>query len=152
MTWFTPKCPVDDNDKVWLEQAGALLIKEFQIRISEVAIVLPTPEFFPDPSHAEEDDVQTLLNRVCSFMGVSAHRLKLELFSNQDEELSKHLPFFESSRRGAAGEYKKGGEAITIRISTAYLRDPMALVAIIAHELGHVLMLADKTVFRERQD
>ena len=152
MTWFTPKCPVDDKDKVWLEQAGAWLIKEFQIRICEVTVVLPTPEFFPDSYHAEEDDVQILLNRVCSFMGVSADRLTLELFTEEPGELRNHLPFFESWRTGAGGHYHQREEAITIGISTSYLRDPMTLVAVIAHELGHVLLLADKEVFRERKD
>jgi hypothetical protein len=152
MKWFTPKCPVNDDEKQWLEESGAWLVKEFDIRIDNVRVVLPTPEFFPDTYRGKEDDVKTLLGRVCSYMGVNADRLSMELFSDEQKELRKHLPSFESSRSGAAGLYREGDDMIRISLSTAYLRDPMAMVAVIAHELGHVLLLADKKIGPERKD
>ena len=152
MGWFTPQCPVSDEDRIWLEKAGAWLLKQFDIRVDEVTVVLPTPEFFPDIYRGEEEDVNNLLNRVCSYMRVNPDRLSLELFSEDGLELHDHLPSFESSRKGAAGQYQEDGGQIKIRLSADHLSDPMALVAIIAHELGHVLLLADQKIGQDRKD
>jgi hypothetical protein len=150
--WFTPQCPVNEEERVWLDKAGTLLLKLFAINIDEVTVVLPTPEFFPDPYGGEEEDVDNLLIRVCSYMGVSRDRLSVELFDDDEKKIRDHLPSFESKGRGVAGHYRETSDLIKISLSTAYLRDPMSLVAVIAHELGHVLLLADKKVARERKD
>ena len=117
-------------------------------------MVLPTPDFFPDQYTAAEADVEALLQRVCDYMGVSRDRLELELFSDQHRELRHHLPIWESAGRGAAGQFMQGADqpSIKIRLSTDRLNDPMSLVATIAHELGHVLLLADGKISRESAD
>jgi hypothetical protein len=152
MKWLTPKCPVNDQEKEWLEDSGAWLLREFSIQIDNVRVVLPTPEFFPDTYRGEEDDVRTLLGRVCSYMGVNADRLSLDLFSDEQKEMRHHLPSFESSHRSAAGLYREGEDIIRISLSTDYLSDPMTMVAVIAHELGHVLLLADQKIAGDRKD
>ena len=150
--WLTPQCPVNEEERVWLEKGGAWLLNQFDINIDDLAVVLPTPEFFPDTYQGEEDDVEKLLVRVCSYMGVSRDRLSLELSSDKEEKIRDHLPSFESKGRGAAGHYRETADQIRISLSTAYLRDPMSLVGVIAHELGHVLLLADKNIARDRKD
>jgi hypothetical protein len=150
MKWLTPKCPVTDEEKDWLEESGAWLLREFSIQIDNVRVVLPTPEFFPDTYRGEEEDVRTLLGRVCSYMGVNADRLSLDLFSDEQKEMRNHLPSFESSRRSPAGLYREGEDIIRISLSTDHLSDPMTMVAVIAHELGHVLLLADQKIARKR--
>src|ERR1700694_4787493 len=100
----------------------------------------------------EEEDVRTLLGRVCSYIGVNADRVSLELFSDEQKEMRNHLPSFESSHHGAAGLYREGEDIIKISLSTDYLLDPITMVAVIAHELGHVLLLADKKIARDRKD
>jgi hypothetical protein len=152
MKWFTPKCPVEDEEKEWLENSAAWLLKEFDIQIDDVTVVLPTPEFFPDTYRGEEEDVKTLLGRVSSYMGVNADRLSLDLFSDEQKELRNHLPSFEASHRSAAGLYSEGDDTIKISLSTNHLSDPMTMVAVIAHELGHVLLLADNKIARDRKD
>jgi len=62
------------------------------------------------------------------------------------------MPSFESKGTGIAGHYRETAGLVKISLSTAYLRDPMSLVAVIAHELGHVLLLADKKIDRDRKD
>jgi hypothetical protein len=143
---------VNDEQRVWLENAGAWLVKEFDIQLSQVTIVLPTQEFFPDTYRGEEEDVRKLLHRVCSYMKVSPDRLSLELLPGEHHELRDHLPSFEASHKGAAGQYHDDGDTSRISLSADHLRDPMSLVAVIAHELGHVLLLADKKIARDRKD
>ena len=83
MKWSAPQCPVNDEQRVWLETAGAWLLKEFSIQVSQVTVVLPTPEFFPDTYRGEEEDVDKLVERVCSYMGVSVDGLSLEVVSDE---------------------------------------------------------------------
>jgi hypothetical protein len=151
MTWLAPQCPVNEKEQAWLEDAGTWLLEVFSIQLSDVTVILPTPEFFPDTYRGQEDDIGKLLNRVCSYMSVSRDRLSLELFSDEREQIRNHLPTYESSRSGPAGHFQESNGLITISLRTDYLRDPMSLVAIIAHELGHVL-LADKKIAGERKD
>jgi hypothetical protein len=153
MKWFAPQCPVDEKQQLWIEQSSAWIVKQFEIQARDVVVVLPTPEFFPDTYRAEEEDVDSLLKRVCDYMRVSRDRLELELFSDKSKEMRNHLPMFESSGRGAAGEFVSSGAGrIKIRISTDHLNDPMSMIAVIAHELGHVLLLADSRISSERKD
>jgi len=153
MRWLATQCPVDEKQQLWIEQASSWIVKQFKIQAGEVVVILPTPEFFPDGYRAREEDVDLLLNRACRYMRVDRQRLELELFSDQSRELRNHLPVFQSSGRGAAGTYAKDGAGrIKISISTDHLSDPMSLVAVIAHELGHVLLLADGRISTDRKD
>jgi hypothetical protein len=153
MKWFAPQCPVDEGQELWIKQSSSWIVKQFNIQAGEVVVILPTSEFFPDTYRAREEDVELLLNRVCRYMKVERERLELELFSDRSKELRNHLPVFQSSGREAAGTYTNdGARRIRIRISTDHLSDPTSLVAVIAHELGHVLLLADGRISTDRKD
>ena len=154
MKWLSPQCPVTEDQRSWIEKSSSWLVDLFDISPRDVVVILPTPEFFPEEYAAEEEDVEVLMTRLCDYMGVSRNRLELEFFSDRSRELRNHLPTFESSAHGAAGLFTKAGAAgpIKIRISTDHLHDPMSLVATIAHELGHVLLLADGKISRDRED
>src|SRR5260370_37402733 len=109
MDWFTPKCPVNDQEKAWIEDSVLWILEAFGLKsLKEILVVLPTPEFFPDEYSGEEEHVRKLSDRVCSFMGVDPDRLELELCPEEGAELRHHLPFFESSGKGAAGQYQQG--------------------------------------------
>jgi|SRR5215831_1146319 len=153
MKWFAAQCPISDELKSWIEKSSSWLVKLLDVSLDQVTVILPNEEFFPDVYRAREEDVEALLGRVCAYMGVGRERLTLEIFSDEHRELRHLLPIFESRGRGAAGQYENVEEgSITIRLSANNLNDPMSLVATIAHELGHVLLLADAKVARDRKD
>jgi hypothetical protein len=121
MNWFTPKCPVNDEEKDWIEDSVLWIVKAFNLNsLKDITVVLPTPEFFPDTYSGQEQHVRKLLDRVCSFVGVNPDRLELELCADEKGELRHHLPFFESSHKGAAGQYQKDADRIKIKISAPY--------------------------------
>lgn len=143
--WFAPKCPVKLRDKVWVEQRTRWLIQEFGRRpLLEFNTILPTPEFFPDPFSGVEDDVPPMLRRVCQYMECDADRFHLTFFDADkawyDEEGNPQW--------GAAGFYvqQEGVKRPMIRVSTTILRDPMALVATLAHEVAHDRLLGELRV------
>jgi HEAT repeat protein len=100
-------------------------------RLRAAAAILPTPDFFPDPYHRSEDDVRRLLDRICRYVSVDPGRLDLELFGGDPD-----------GPREAVGYYVPGKRE-KILIERSQLQDPMALVATLAHEVAHALLLGD---------
>jgi hypothetical protein len=147
MRWFTPKCPVEAEDKAWIEDSMLWLIKEFgSDAIRDTAVVLPTDEFFPDQFSEDEASVRALADRVCAYMGVAPERVELEFFTDKNKGLRAGLPFDESSYNGVAGHYRKRRGKFLINIESSQLRDPEFLVATCAHELGHARLLGEGRV------
>lgn len=153
MNWFTPKCPVNADEKAWIEESMLWLMDEFGTdSLREVRVVLPTEEFFPDPFSADEDDVRALVNRVCGYMEVDADRVELAFYADEDKDLRATLPAYESSYEGTAGHYRKRRNKFVISIESSQITDPENLVATVAHELGHVLLLGGGRVSHAHED
>ncbi len=153
MHWFTPKCPVEAEDKAWIEESMLWLIEEFGAEtLRNATVVLPTDEFFPDQFSEDEDDVRALVRRLCGYMGVDPERVELEIFTDQDIGTQRRLPSSEYSRSGAAGHYRKRRGKFVISVESSQVRDPVSLVATIAHELGHVRLLGEARVSASYED
>ncbi len=153
MFLFTTKCPVNPEEKVWIDESMRWLIEEFGAdRLRESPVILPTEKFFPDPYSGDKEDVRALVDRVCSYMGVDSTRTELEFYSDRENDLRGNLPAYESSHEGAAGHYRKRRGKFIIGLEAAQLGDPMSLVATVAHELGHVLLLGEGRVSANEED
>ena len=90
MFWFSPKCPVGTEDKIWIEDSMLWLIEEFGCdTLRNATVILPNDEFFPDPFSGEEGDVRALADRVCGYMGVKPERVRLNFFTDEDAALRR---------------------------------------------------------------
>jgi HEAT repeat protein len=139
--WFRPRCPVDPPDKVWIERRMTWLVHVLGLeRCRDAQVVLPTPEFFPDPYNGEEDDVRPLLNRACGYMGVDPARFDLGFFDERPDD-----------DRDALGVYL-GGKRERIEINRSELADPMSLVGTLAHEIAHAILLGERFIDQEVAD
>lgn len=153
MRWFTPKCPVEEDDKTWIEESMLWLIEEFGTdTLRDVTVILPTDEYFPDEFSEDEDDVQALVRRLCGYMGVDPQRVELEIFTDQDVAGQRHLPTYEYSHSGAAGHYRKRRGKFVVSVESSQAGEPMCLIATIAHELGHVRLLGEGRVSASFED
>lgn len=115
-------------------------------------VVLPTDDYFPGVYRGGRDDVRMVVERLCAHMGIDPARVELEHDSvDENPELSAHMPIHSASS-GAAGHHRLRGGRSVIGIRDDQARQPMALVATVAHELGHVLLLGDDRVTRDRED
>src|SRR5688500_960637 len=126
--WFTPRQPLPTAEKVLAERrmkrlAGLLTFD----RLLNAPVVLPTPEFFPDPFQGDEASAAALFRRVCGYMGVDPGAVRLEI--RPDDEMG-----------GAAGLYESGRPA-TVAVSASHLASPTYLVPVLAHELAHEILL-----------
>jgi|SRR5579864_1280229 len=164
MFGFSAKLPISNDERQWVDDGFRRLEKLLgRRRMLEARIVLPTPEDFPDPYDKSPAAAETLFRRVCSYMGVDCAQLDFEVFPDETEELSHILPHWRSSGgQCAAGLYFGGGDddetqpgipdRQLVAVRSTQLEDPMTLVATIAHELGHVILLGGKLMHRTSDD
>jgi hypothetical protein len=145
---FRPSCPCDSAAKAWVEERLAWLAGEFDdSAFSGRRIVLPTPEFFPDPYDGSKKAVRSLIDRVCGYMDVVPDLVALKFVARAGKiwlvnDAGQYLP-------GAAGTYEEGERKFIIRIDKSELDDAMGLVGTIAHELAHVRLLGESRIMRE---
>ncbi len=142
MFFWRPVCPCDPPATAWIERRLGWLDGEFpDSAFSGRPIVLPTPEFFPDPYDRSHQSVRAMLDRICGYMGADAELVNLEITS------SGHPPELVNERgeylAGAAGTFSAGYGRVFITIDRMELDEPMALVGTIAHELAHLRLLAE---------
>lgn len=141
-----PACPVEPQDRTWLEGRTRWLVGEFGLSAARSArMVLPTPEFFPDPYDATRPAARRLIARVCRYMGVDPTGLEVGF-------LDAGAPPGEGHREWAAGLYESDGFSVRVSIDEASLADPLAVVATAAHELAHVLLLGQGRLYGDEPD
>lgn len=131
----------------WIESRWQWLVDTFgSDRIRSLPVILPTPEYFPDAYSETEDCARQMLNRIGHYMGVAEGRVELMVYFEQGNVLGIH------GFSGTDGLYwdDQGRETIAVEISN--LKNPGNLAAVLAHELGHVLLLGDKLIDAETED
>lgn len=153
MAWFTPKCPVDPDEKEWVEECFIWLLQEFGAEtLRELKTVLPTWEFFPDDFSADVPSLRKTLRRVCSFMNVNVEDVELRIFTD-DGGISPHpLTPVNNNEFGACGLYRFYRGKHYISIETGLLGAPEKLIATLAHELCHARLIGEDRIDPDRQD
>lgn len=148
------RCPVEDRERIWIEQNLQWLRGQFGDAPLSAAVVLPTSDFFPPPFSGSDEDVRAAVRAVARYMGVQAD-LDVRFADDLDQarRLARVLPCA-SSGRGAAGSY--GGAApdgrLAVTIDRSNADEPARLLAVIAHELGHVRLLGERRIGPDRKD
>ena len=138
------ECPVEPDMQGWVDGRFAWLQEQFGEDVPRtIQVMLPTPQFFPDAYGGRLEDAQAMLNRIATHMGTPPERFALYLFKGE----------------GAAGLYHRprrsdnGGDArAAIGIEESQLTEPMSLVATLAHEIGHELLLGQNRLQGDEQD
>ena len=150
--WRQAECPVRPVEREWIEQSMDWLVSQFGPARLRAEVVLPTDDYFPGAYRGTRADVQAVLTRLCAHMGIDPARVDLEHDEADDNpELSAHVPIT-TAGRGAAGHHRVRDGRSVIGIRDDQAARPMALVATIAHELGHVLLLGDGRISARRKD
>lgn len=145
MSWFTPKCPVDGETKEWIENAFGWLIEELGIDVlRSVEVVLPTEDFFPDAFNGSRASIRKMVGRVCEYMDVDPKQVEVRFFESEDEARFHPLAADGTSKGHALGTYQMRRDGkYAISLDTTQTANPQTLVATIAHELGHVILLGE---------
>lgn len=149
-----PKLPLSEEQQQWVDNSflrlGSLLGAD---RILQATLVLPTAEHFPDPYDCSEISLKSMFGLIAAQMQLNPDDIDLTLYESEYEMTRSLVPFHYGAASEAAGLYHHDPrERPHISINEAQLKDPMALVAVLAHELGHIILLRPALVGRDDPD
>jgi hypothetical protein len=148
------KLPITSEQQLWVDSSFIRLAALVgSNRLLQATVVLPTPEHFPDAYDSSEIALRRMFHRVAAQMQVDPADVDLTLFASGDGITRDFVPFYSGKTSGAAGLYHHDPtERPRISINEAQLKDPLALVATLAHELGHIMLLRPGLVDRNDPD
>jgi hypothetical protein len=151
---FRSRLPITEEERVWVDDGFRRLTGMLgSHRLANAAFVLPTDEFFPDHFDKDEPSLRAILRRVCTYMQVDPGRVDLEIIPDSSE-LMDMLPVYRHSSKDPAGLHfgESRDHRALIGIKQSLLQDPLCLIATLAHELAHVILLDDGHMAREVPD
>ena len=156
MFWSTPKLPLPEDQRAWVDESLQWLLKEFGTKyFLERKIILPHISFFPDSYKGTRECVERVLNRVCGYMNVDPATVSIALYNSDDRKPGHRDAPGESSFSGPVGLYldhrEKSGKMV-IALNETQIGNATSLVATIAHELGHVILLGGGKISGDRKD
>jgi hypothetical protein len=149
---FRPTCPCDPAAKVWVEKRLAWLADEFEdSAYSGRPVILPTPQFFPDPFDGSESSIRTMLDRVCGYMDVDRELVDLEFTDHCGKiwmvnDSGQYLP------SGMAGTYSKEDQRVHIKLDVSGIDNLTGLIGTMAHELAHERLMGERRMTGEEFD
>jgi len=150
-SWFQPKCPVRPAAKQWIEMRMGWLIGQFGWqRLRSGRVILPSEEYFPDPYDQTESSARMLFERTCDYMDLDAGRLELRLY--RPEGVGRFNPSLVKEQPDWAGLYGADDGKHVVWLDATRLQDPESLVATLAHELAHELLLGQRRISVEEED
>ena len=151
---WAARLPISDDDQRWVDSAFCRLanLMGWQ-RMMTARVALPTAEDFPDPYDSSALAVRTLFLRVARSMRADVSEVELRLFSDAIELTQDAVPFAARERSTPGGLYidSQSGRKL-IAVHDRELKDPGVLVAVLAHELGHLILLGGGLVDRNSED
>jgi Tfp pilus assembly protein PilF len=149
--WFQPRCPVSPGAKQWIEARMGWLIGQFGWhRLRGGRVILPTDEYFPDHYDQSEGAARELFERTCGYMDLDPARLEMRLYRPEGvghfnrNQLKEQLDW--------AGLYDADGDTRIVWVDADSLIDPESLVATLAHELAHELLLGQRRISADEED
>ncbi|MCC7422884.1 MAG: HEAT repeat domain-containing protein [Planctomycetaceae bacterium] len=137
--WFRPRCPLELREKVWVEYWTRWLIDQLGLeRIRKAPVVLPTLQYFPDPYDVTPASIERVFRRVCQYLDIDPDRIPLRYHDALEHP-------------GVLGHYVQG-DPPTISLSNEIFHDKENLIAVMAHELGHEVLLGGKLLTSEHPE
>jgi hypothetical protein len=144
------KLPVTEDDKEWVEEYMLHLRDNFGAEhFDDIQTVLPNREFYNIDFTGTEEDAYFILEQTKIYMSIENDTIRLKFFSDSPLEmddgtiLTTPFDFNGTGYSGAAGTYEEKDNRIIIAIERKKLKDPPALIATIAHELAHYILLGE---------
>lgn len=148
------KLPVTDADREWIDSDLKWLREEIsEAHFMEILTVTPTKNFYNRTFDGTEKDAEYILERTMKLMSIDSEKanIKLEFFSDQPIEMDDGTTLsspadINGKWNSAAGTYQEMDCETIITIETNQLNNPISLIATIAHELSHYILLGEKRI------
>jgi hypothetical protein len=142
MFGLKPKLLLTEEEREWLDTAfGDLENLLGGQRVVNAEVIVPTDKYFPDPYDDSPESARAMFERVAGYMGVDPAKIRLEIMPDEHAGLREVMPYWKQHENKAAGLYQRANEEIVIGLDEKQLKDPIAMVATLAHEFAHVILL-----------
>ncbi len=152
MFWNKKKLPITEEDRIWIDEDLNWLRTELEEdHFLEIQTVRPTKDFFNRDFDGTEKDAEFILERAADLMKIEGVNIRLEYFSDDpiymdDGNILSTPEDMDGSWESAAGTYEETEEGVVISIETGQLKNPISLIATIAHELSHQILLGEDRI------
>jgi hypothetical protein len=150
--WSQPRCPVVEREQHWVDTSMEWLRGEFGDGSLHRPVILPTDDYFPGAHTGTDGEVRSVVRRVCGYMGVDAYDVELDFYGEGRHGEVMRGVAGAWAQQGTAGHYRTRDGNALIGIEEQQAGRPMALVATIAHELGHHRLLGEGRITADRPD
>ena len=134
----------------WIGRSMDWCLEQFGSEALTGPVLLPDAHLGPHRYQGSQQDVEDILERVCRRMGVDRLLIEPVLTPPDEEQVLAQLLTGRSAE--AAGHYRPTRDGYLVAISQTQLPDPVAVTAVIAHELGHVRLLGEGRIDPGRRD
>jgi len=154
MAPFASSCPVDERERAWIQESITWFRDQFGDEPLHRPVVLPTHDYFPPPFSGSDAEVLAMVRKVSGYMAVQRQKIRVKFTNELDHAagVARLVPALVAHSQGAAEAGDESPSQETITIERPAIRDPAKLVAVIAHELGHVRLLGEHRISMDRED
>ncbi|MGW6278048.1 hypothetical protein [Kribbella sp. NPDC055071] len=149
MWWKKADCPVGETERLWIDESLDWFVTEFGDKALRRPVVVPEASWFPAGYSGSEDDVRAVFLKLCDDLEVPAGRVRLEL---EPVELLDNLPMVNRASSGAIAHWRQRDGVTVVAVDMKQALRPVALVATLAHELGHERLLGEGRIDKDRRD
>lgn len=147
-----PKLPITSDDKNWVDESF-LLLQEIlgKEHFNGLITITPTKNFYNWTFKGNEEDAEFILERTKEIMMINDATIKLKYFSDQPIEMSDGTILstpadINGNWKSASGIYKELENEKIIYIEKSQLKNTISLIATMAHELSHYILLGENRI------
>ncbi|MEO9965472.1 MAG: hypothetical protein ABJF11_06780 [Reichenbachiella sp.] len=152
MLFGKPKPTVTSEDQEWIEDAFIWLEEQYgREYLKSLKIIEPTKEFFDHQFTGTEADAEYALKKLTEYMDLKGTNIELYYFSESPMEFEDEGIVATQNSNGtgtqdnyALGTYSEDGpNKFEIGLDLSQLKDPQSMIATLAHELSHMVLLGE---------
>lgn len=136
------KCPITLADKTWVEETLDWFHTNF-IDLTQQPTFTPVRKYFPHDFKGNEEDAEFLLDIMGGYFQLNTQRIRLDFFDESTLDLGPGL-MTQKDGKGAAGYFMQSGYKFAISLEVNQLKDLDSLIATMAHEISHYLIMEEK--------
>lgn len=146
------KLPITKEDKLWIDEDLNWLRTEFgELHFQEIKTITPTKEFYNRTFDGSEKDAEFILERTMELMNIKDIEIVLEFYNDQPIEMSDGSILstpadINGNWESTSGTFKQTEDKTIISIESSQLKNTISLIATIAHELSHHILLGENRI------
>ena len=146
------KLSVTEDDKKWVEES-CIFLREIlgKKHFDNLRTITPTKNFYNWTFKGDEQDAEFVLEKTKELMLIEDSNIRIVYFSDQPFEMADGTILtspadINGQWKSASGAYEEFENEKIIYIEKSQLKNTVSLIATIAHELSHFILLGENRI------